>query len=201
MKVVPRLHAVTDDQVACLPNLASIAGAIALSENVALHARLPGADGARMVELAAILGASRAKSRLLVNDRIDVARIAGANGVHLPENGLPVSVARQLLDDRQLLGRSVHRPEDVRRAVDEGVDYVFLGPVWPTTSHPERPALGLRAFRGLGTFPVIAIGGITPDRARQCRDAGAWGVAAISALWRAGDPAATARAMLLSFEK
>jgi len=166
-----------------------------------LQARLPGADGARVLQLTYLLGASRGTSRLLVNDRLDVARIGGADGLHLPENGLPVRVARELLGDHQLLGRSVHRPEDARRAVDDGADYVFLGPIWPTASHPERPPLGLKSLEGLGRLPVIAIGGITPERARECREAGAWGIAAISALWHARDPAATARAMLLSFEK
>jgi thiamine-phosphate pyrophosphorylase len=101
----------------------------------------------------------------------------------------------------QLVGRSTHSADEARRALDEGADYVFIGPIWSTPSHPGGPALGPGALRELHSLPVIAIGGVTPERARECRDAGAWGVAAISALWRATDPAAVARAMLLSFEE
>ncbi|MBI4499786.1 MAG: thiamine phosphate synthase [Gemmatimonadetes bacterium] len=196
---VPRVHVITDGQVAVLPNLESVAAALAISPAVAFHARLPKADGARVWELATRLRkATGPRSLIIVNDRLDVARIVSANGVHLPENGLPIEAARQLLAPGQLLGRSVHDPEEARRAAAAGADYVLLGPVWETASHPERP-IGLGALRGLEGITVIAIGGVTPERAKACRDAGAWGVAAISALWRAPDPAAAVSTMLLSF--
>jgi thiamine-phosphate diphosphorylase len=148
-------------------------------------------------DLATRLG--RTQAALFVNDRVDIARVAHATGAHLPADGLPIKAARALLTRDQLLGRSVHSSEAAREALDEGADYAFLGPIWETTSHPGRPGLGLGAFKGLASLPVIAIGGVTTDRARLCRDAGAWGVAAITALWHAADPAAAARAMLLSF--
>jgi thiamine-phosphate pyrophosphorylase len=148
-------------------------------------------------DLAMRLG--RTKGAVFVNDRVDIARITNATGAHLPADGLPIRAARALLAPDQLLGRSVHSFAEAREALGEGADYVFLGPIWETGSHPGRHGLGIGAFEGLESLPVIAIGGVTVERARLCRDAGAWGVAAISALWRAPDPAATARAMLLSF--
>jgi thiamine-phosphate pyrophosphorylase len=137
---------------------------------------------------------------VLVNDRVDVARIADTRGVHLPSDGLPTRDAKALLEPHHLLGRSTHTPDEARRATDEGADYVFLGPVWETPSHPGRAGLGPGVFHALRSLRVIAIGGVTPARAAQCRDAGAWGVAAISSLWNSPDPAAAVRAMLLSFE-
>jgi thiamine-phosphate pyrophosphorylase len=196
---VPRVHAVTNQAVAALPQLETIAKALAISPRVALHARLPGGDGARILELAQRLAHGRGET-IFVNDRVDVALVARAKGVHLPANGLSTTAARKLLAPGQILGRSAHSPDEARKAFDEGADYVFLGPIWETSSHPGQRPLGLDAFRGFSSLCVVAIGGVTVERATECRDAGAWGVAAITALWKAKDPGAAARAMLLSFE-
>jgi thiamine-phosphate pyrophosphorylase len=96
------------------------------------------------------------------------------------------------------IGRSVHSAADAEEAAREGADYLLVGNVYETTSHPDRPAKGLdlvRAAASLG-LPVIAIGGINAARATAAREAGAYGVAAIAALWRAPDPAAAALALL-----
>ncbi|MSR06730.1 MAG: thiamine phosphate synthase [Gemmatimonadetes bacterium] len=195
--VLPRLHAVTDNAVAVLPNLADIARLIA-RPGVALHARAPGADGSRHFALASsLIAAAHDRGALaIVNDRVDVARAAGADGVHLPGQGLPPDAARKLAPPGWLIGCSTHSPDDARRAFDLGADYVFLGPIWETASHAGRTGLGPRVLRGLG-HPVIAIGGVTPQRVRECVDAGAWGVAAVSALWLARDPSAAAAEMLI----
>jgi thiamine-phosphate pyrophosphorylase len=198
---VSRLHAVTDQSIATLPKLESLARSLAISPSVTLHARIPHADGRLIHNLVSQFqrAAAPTGAAVFVNDRVDIARMANATGAHLPGDGLPIKPARALLTSDQLLGRSVHASDDARRALDEGADYVFLGPIWETTSHPGRRALGLGVLEGLESLPVIAIGGVTVERARQCHEAGVWGVAAISALWRSPDPAAAARAMLLSF--
>ena len=202
---VPRLHAVTNQTVIALPDLAAraerIAAAGADAGMVALHARAGGVDAARLVELGRLL--AEAGVAVLVNDRVDAVLAVGAAGVHLPAAGIPVDVARRLLGPKALIGRSTHSPEEARDAIDAGADYVFLGPIWETPSHPGAPALGPAAVEAaVAASPsarVIAIGGVTPERARIVREAGAWGAAAISALWLAEDPEAAARAMLLSF--
>ena len=84
-------------------------------------------------------------------------------------------------------------------AAEEGADYVFLGPIWPTTSHPNAQSLGPKALAAEVSIPVIAIGGITPEKVPQCLEYGAYGVAVISALWSAPDVASTVRALSLSF--
>ncbi|MBI2402801.1 MAG: thiamine phosphate synthase [Gemmatimonadetes bacterium] len=193
----------TDDAIARLPDLAERARAVAAAGGTALHARGPGLEGRACLDLARTLGAAAegTDSRLFVNDRLDVARIVRAWGLHLPSAGLPVAEARRLLGKRVLIGRSVHSAEAARRAHAEGADYVFLGPIWETPSHPGTAALGPEAITAAAPATVIAIGGITAERARACRAAGAYGVAVISAVWRASDPSGAARAILLSLEE
>ena len=199
---VPRLHAVTDDAVAALATLDDLARLIARPD-VALHARAPSAAGRVHFALASVItkAAHDRGAVAMVNDRVDLARMAGADGVHLPERSLPIEAVRPLLSPGMLVGCSVHSADDARRAVDLGADYVFLGPIWETPSHQGRPPLGLHALRGLDAIRVVAIGGVTAERARECREAGAWGVAAISALWRSRDPAAATAEMLISLSE
>ena len=93
-----------------------------------------------------------------------------------------MAAARTLLGEQRLLGRSVHSVEAARRDAQEGADYLVFGPVFPTTSHPGRPALGLAALAEVAAavpVPVLAIGGIDAETARACREAGAAGFAAI----------------------
>lgn len=197
---VPRLHAVTDDAIAALPNLESLVLAIA-RPGVAIHARAPNAEGRAHFELAQRLVRTAQGAVVIVNDRLETAVMVRAGGVHLPERGLPVDAVPVLLPPDMLIGCSVHSADDARRATDQGADYVFLGPIWETPSHHGRPPLGVNALTGLGSARVVAIGGITPDRVRACRDAGAWGVAAVSALWGAEDPASVTGEMLISLGK
>ena len=199
---IPRVHAVTDAAVAALPNLATISASLAVSPEVALHARAPGWDARPLIALARVLldAAAGRGSVVLVNDRVDVARVVGAGGVHLPEDGLPIEAVRAMVGPDLVIGRSTHSATAARAATDQGADYVFLGPIWQTASHPGVP-LGPGEIERAAGARVIAIGGITPERAAICRDAGAWGVAAISGLWRASDPGSAARAMLLSFPR
>jgi thiamine-phosphate diphosphorylase len=198
---VPRLHVVTNDDIARRPDLASRARAVAQAGALGLHARAPGLDGRVLLELARTLETAVAgtDSLLLVNDRVDVARVVGARGVHLPASGLPVAEARRLLGTNALIGRSAHSPKEARQAQAAGADYVFLGPIWETPSHPGTMPLGPEAIAQCAPARVIAIGGVTPERAALCRAAGAFGVAVVSAVWNAPDPGGVAREILLSF--
>jgi thiamine-phosphate pyrophosphorylase len=199
IRAVPRLHAVTNDAVLARASLATMARALA-RPGVALHARGRAISAAALTSRSRLLSdVAHARNALaLVNDRADIARIVGADGVHLPEAGLPLSAARRILGPAALVGRSVHAPDDARRAADDGADFVFLGPIFATATHPDARPLGLAALRGLTAVRVIAIGGITPERVARCREAGAYGVAAVSALWQAPDAGAVVEAMLVS---
>lgn len=201
MSRTPPLHAVTDDRVLRLPDFLDRARAVSLGPEVALHLR--GTLAAReLLRLADALRPITAATgtRLIVHDRVDLARLCDADGVHLPGHGLPVAQVRRCLGAGILLGQSTHSGDAARSAVTAGADYAFLGAIWPTASHPDRAPLGAAALRDALPAPVIAIGGVTAPRAAEARAAGACGVAAIRALWDATDPAAAARALLLSFQ-
>jgi thiamine-phosphate pyrophosphorylase len=131
--------------------------------------------------------------RLLINDRIDVASALHAAGVHLPGNGIPMNVVKQHLQSNMLVGTSTHSTAEAIAASQAGLDYVVFGPVYETPSKVRygKP-LGLQTLAetaGSVDIPVFAIGGITPSRAVQCMQAGASGVALISAIMAATDPA------------
>jgi thiamine-phosphate pyrophosphorylase len=140
-------------------------------------------------------------AHLLINDRVDVALAAAADGAHCPEHGFPVKAARALLGPDRWIGASAHSVEAARRAARDGADFVFFGPIFHTPSKARFGApLGLDALREAATAadaPVFAIGGVTPENAGRCMDHGAAGVAAISALLRAHD----VRAAVATFEK
>ncbi len=137
---------------------------------------------------------------LLINDRIDVALAVGADGVHLSRKSLPPGEARRLLGPGRLVGISCHSIPEVREAVAAGVDYVVFGPIFHTPSKaPFGPPLGLeplREARAVCSLPLVAIGGIRAEQAPAVVAAGADGVAVISAVLAAVDPAAAARDLL-----
>ncbi len=139
---------------------------------------------------------------LVVNDRLDVAVAAGADGVHLPSAGVPPAEARRLLGLGALLGVSCHSAADVRRALEGGADFATFGPVFDTPSKRAYGApVGLEALREAAALglPLVALGGIDPGNARAAVAAGARGVAAIRAWIAAPDPAEAARALLEAF--
>ena len=142
----------------------------------------------------------RAGALLIVNDRPDVARAAGADGVHLGPEDLPVAAARLLLPPPALIGVSTHDDEELEAALAAAPDYVAVGPIYTTQSKSDtRSARGLDAVakaRQRTRLPLIAIGGITADTAGAVRRAGADSVAIIGALVRAPDGAAATRSLL-----
>lgn len=123
-------------------------------------------------------------TRLLINGRVDVARAAGADGVHLPGGGLSVETARELLPPGTFIGCSVHDREQLQRA--QGADYVIFGPVFETASKPgygpAQGTAGLSALVAESTMPVVGIGGISPANAGDVIAAGAAGIAMMGAL-------------------
>ena len=127
------------------------------------------------------------RTRLLVNDRADIARAAGADGVHLTTQSLPVEVVRSLFGAEFLIGVSTHSLDEARAARAGGADFVVFGPVFETESkrgfgEPQGLNKLAEVARELGEFPVVAIGGITLDNVDQCFQAGARGIAAIRLL-------------------
>lgn len=143
---------------------------------------------------------ARHGARLLINDRLDVALAAGADGVHLGGHSLPVAGARSILGPDKLIGVSTHHPEEVAAARHNGADFVTFGPVYFTPSkavYGEPAGLApLREICAAAPLPVFALGGITLERLPELHAAGCHRVALISAILAADDPTAAAAAIL-----
>ena len=143
--------------------------------------------------------AKQAGVSFVVNDRLDLALAAEADGLHLGQDDLPVSVARRLLPSAMFLGVSTHSLEQARQAEQDGADYVAVGSIYPTATKPQFQLVGpdlLRAIRPQVKVPLVGIGGITADNAARVIEAGADGVAVISAVCGARDPAEVTRLLL-----
>ena len=142
---------------------------------------------------------------LLLNDRCDLARAAGADGVHLGQDDLPVRDARRLLGPGSVVGSSAGTPDEVHAVVGEAPDYISLGPAFATsTKRDAGRSLGSAGLRRLARLvpaclPVLAVGGITPDNVGNVVGAGAQAAASASCWWRTRDPGRAARAMLDAF--
>lgn len=137
---------------------------------------------------AALAVARNLDVKLIINDRVDIALAIGADGVHLGQSDLPPEVARRLLGADAIIGISTHTIEQARTASSKPIDYVAIGPIFPTQSkeNPE-PTLGLTGLRAVrdavGTAPLVAIGGIDLASQSEVLDAGADCIALISDLW------------------
>lgn len=182
---LPRLHAVTDERVARRPDLTELAEALAAAagSTLAFHARGRALSGLEHFDLATRLSAFP-PTRLFVNDRLDIALASGASGVQLAAASLDPEDARRL-DTGWWIGKSVHTRAEAEAARTAGADYLLAGPVFPTATHPTRDPLEPATLSDIVAvgLPVIAIGGVTPARARSLKAAGVHGVAAIGAFW------------------
>ncbi|NLV05433.1 thiamine phosphate synthase [Haloarcula rubripromontorii] len=144
----------------------------------------------------------------VVNDRVDIAQALDADGVHLGDDDLPVPVARELLGDDALIGRSVSTVEDAREAAAAGADYLGVGAVFATGSKDdiddEEYDIGTERVAAIADavdIPFVAIGGITADNAVEVVRAGADGVAVITAITQADDPEAATDALHSAVEQ
>ena len=155
-------------------------------------------DGATWLTWAQQVATAARGAEVLVNRRVDVALAITAHGVHLGFDALSPPEAASLLPKGARIGVSTHSVEAVRAARDAGASYAHLAPVWdPVSKRPERPALGPEVLaQACATgLPVLAQGGITPDRCEQALAAGAAGIAVTGSLLLAKDPVAATRAL------
>ena len=143
-------------------------------------------------------GVTAGRAMLLVNGPLDVALEAGADGVHLPEDAEPPRAPWTFT-----WGRSVHSMTAALMAMSEAARHIIVGPIFKTRSHPDTEPVGLELIRELAPIalcPVIAIGGITAENARDVVQAGAHGIAVISGILGSDDPKAAAQALARAFE-
>ena len=144
--------------------------------------------------------AAEAGATFLINDRCDLALAVEADGVHLGQEDLPLPKARGLLGPGKIIGISTHQPTQVTEATDGGADYLGFGPIFPTNTKPDHTAVvgleGLRQVRPLTHLPIFAIGGVTLDTVAMTIQAGADGVAVVSAVATASDVGRMVRDLL-----
>ncbi len=205
----PLLHVVTDDSILARDGWAAQAAAVLVAGGaaLALHVRGPSTDGATLFELTSRLipEARRSGSWIIVNDRIDVARSADADGAHLGVRSLSARTARELLGPGKRVGVSLHRPEQVEWARAGGADYAFVGTIFPTPSHEGRLGMGIGGFRDVveraGGLPLFGIGGIGVEQVAQLMESGAGGVAVMRGVWDRPDPAVAVAEYLHTIEE
>lgn len=148
--------------------------------------------------------ARRYKAKVLINDRIDIAVATGLDGVHLGVNSLPVDVVRRKWGDL-LIGVSTHSLEEALEAQSGGADFITFGPVYETPSKIKYgPPKGIEALKEVCSkvsIPVFAIGGINIDNIKEVMNAGAYGVALISAIMASRTPGLTAGALIEEIQR
>lgn len=198
----PPVLCLVTDRTACLGRplgavvAAAVGGGVRL---VQLRDRdLPARELLRLGQ--ALLAPVRAGgAALVVNDRVDVALALGADGVHLGAGSLPLAEARRVVGAGLLIGVSVHSLKEAILAESQGADYLVLGTIFETRSHPGKPAAGVSLVAEVTAtvrLPVLAIGGITPANAASVMVRGAAGVAVIGAIQSAEDVQAATRALM-----
>ncbi len=216
--MIPRLHVVTDDEILARPDFETRAREVCESleirksgdgsvvgVSVAFHIRGPRTTGRRLTRLARSLCEPAAASgiSLLVNDRLDVTLAVGAAGVHLGTRSMPPWEARRLLGAGRLLGVSVHSASEAAEAAESGADYLFVGMLFETPSHPGVAPKGpefLGSVASRVALPLVGIGGVTPERASEVLACGGHGVAAIRGIWDAPSPPDAVQAYLDAVE-
>jgi thiamine-phosphate pyrophosphorylase len=185
---LPRLYAITDTRLSGLSHAEQV-GRLILGGARLIQLREKHASAREFFrEAAAALQVARALgARLIINDRVDIALALGADGVHLGQDDLPPEAARRLLGERALIGFSTHNLEQAVAAAGLPIDYLAIGPIFPTASkeNPD-PVVGLGGLlqvrAALPSLPLVAIGGMTLENGPQALASGADSLAVISAL-------------------
>jgi thiamine-phosphate pyrophosphorylase len=139
-----------------------------------------------------------------MNDRADLAVLAGADGVHLGQEDLPVAQARWIVGPKMILGKSTHSLEELKAALAEGADYIAVGAIFASPTKPQVACGGLELLRQAAAIcdrPILAIGGISADNAGEVLAAGAWGAAVCQAVIGQEDPAGAAEKIKKQIEK
>lgn len=193
--MIPRLHVVTNQAVLERESFPDVCRQVMSAGEgcMALHIRGGALGGRALFALASgvLQEAGRHDVQVVVNDRVDIA-VALSVPVHLGQRSLPPEVVGRIAGDLPFFGASVHGAEEARTAEAGGASYVFVGTIFQSRSHPERPGAGEGLIAAVGqacSLPLIAIGGITAGTVEAVVSQGAHGVAAISGIWDAGDPA------------
>ena len=190
--VLPRIHVITDPPHTPVGVIDEIVG-VGVD---AIQIRAKDLNDRELFDFTVdVLGVVRGRATVIVNDRLDIALAAGADGVHLGMDNLPIAEARRLAPKGFLIGGTCRSVAQARSACDTGADYVGVGPIFASTTKVDLPApLGLEVLTEIARIlPAIAISGITVQRIPSVMATGAYGVAVIAAVSRDPDPPHAAR--------
>lgn len=200
------LYPIIDPEMTAIP-LANLASELATAGVTVIQLRDKKGSAAQVLARARELNAILAPlgARFILNDRPDIAAIADCAGVHVGQDDLAVEDARRIVGPSRWVGVSTHNPDQLRQALGTSADYIAIGPIFPTsTKENPDPVVGLdfiRLARQLTRKPLVAIGGITLERAGEVFQAGADSVAVIRDIVAAKDPGQRAREYLAVAEK
>jgi thiamine-phosphate pyrophosphorylase len=195
---VPAVHVICPDEVMAEAGFVERASEIlnVLGSDGALHLRGRSLSVRDLLDRAVRLAepARRSGGWIVVNGRVDVALAGGVRAVQLGAGALPVDAARRVLGADARIGASVHGTAEARERAREGADFLLVGTIFHSASHPGGEPGGVERVRACASFglPVVAIGGITVEKVPLVRAAGACGIAAIRAVWTVGDATAAA---------
>lgn len=193
------LHVLTDRQWSRERDTLSIAEAAIAGGATVIQLRDKTASTRLLIEEGLVLRELTRRNNVLfiVNDRVDVALAVDADGAHIGQDDLPAALARQLLGPKRILGISAGNLQEAEKAVAAGADYLGVGPIFPTRAKSDAGAATspvlLSEIVARYTMPLVAIGGITPERIEEVVQAGALGVAVIRAVVNAADIQAATR--------
>ncbi len=199
LKRIGRLHVLTDTLFQNRHSHLELAELAIAGGADTIQFRQKGGSTREMIQVARQLQAlcQRTGVTFIINDRVDVAIAAQADGVHLGQDDFPIPLARELLGEEVIIGGSAGNMEEARKCLLEGADYIGFGPVYPTTSKEDAgPASGLHLLEeivGAIPLPIIAIGGISCDNLPPVMKAGVHGIAVISAVCCQKDPRSAAQ--------
>jgi len=195
-----RLYVIIDNAAARNRDLADIATQAIHGGADVIQLRDKTASTRQLIEEATrLLQITRAANiPLIINDRVDIAVAAGADGVHVGQDDLPVSAVRKVLSPGRIVGKSTHGLEQARGADREGADYIAVGPIFPTPTKPDYPSVGLKLIsqvKACVNRPIVAIGGIDETTLPDVLAAGAECVAVVRAVCGADDVEQAARTL------
>ncbi|MBI1992465.1 MAG: thiamine phosphate synthase [Candidatus Omnitrophica bacterium] len=194
------LYVIVDRTAAGTRNLADLTAAAIRGGADVIQLRDKTASTPQLIEeAAALLPLTRSAGiPLIINDRVEVLRAVGADGVHLGQDDLPIAEARRLLGSERLIGQSTHSLEQALAAEAAGADYIGFGPIFPTPTKPDYASVGTALIGTVAKqvrLPLVCIGGIDRTTIGHVLEAGARCVAVVRAVCRAEDPEAATRAL------
>jgi thiamine-phosphate pyrophosphorylase len=201
MKKIGKLHVLTDTVLQSRFSHLELAGLAIRGGADTIQYRQKSGSTREMIRIAAQMKqvCSDQGVPLIVNDRVDVAIAAKADGVHLGQDDFPIPLARELLGQEMIIGASASNMEEVEKCLLDGADYVGFGPVYPTTSKDDAGSVkgiaGLAQVTKAVSVPIIAIGGISLDHVSEVLQAGVHGIAVISSVCCQEDPEQATKAL------